>query len=111
METFLTCRKLAEYLRQTVLNDRVGNFFEEMSLQAIYRTLNTSNSVAEFEMLFSELPKILPLNYPVVNDIRKACINILEQLPSVWRKNDLWQNFSECDYLLNMLKAFDAYKK
>ena len=108
IETFLTCRKLAEHLRGNIFNNTAGKFFEEMSLSAVYRT---NNSIADLELLFSELPYILPLNYPVVNEIRKVCMNILPQLSNVWRQNDLWREFAEYDYLLNMLKAFNVYQK
>ena len=108
-ETFLTCRKLAEYLREKVLDKNAGNFFEETALRAIFRTLQTNFSITDIKILFSELPHILRLNYPVVEEIRKACINLVAQLTNLFRMNNLWRDFNEMYYFGEMLKTFDNY--
>ena len=109
METFLTCRKLAEYLREKILDKDAGNFFEETALRAIFKTLQTNFSIADIKILFSEMPKILQLNYPVVEEIRKACINFVPQLMNLFRLNLLWRDFNEMYYFGEMLKTFDNY--
>lgn len=107
LETFLICRKLAEYLRGNQIDVSFGNFLEELALKSIYINLQTNHLVSDLEMLFSELPYFLSLNYPVVKDICKFCINIIPNLSDVWRKHDLWREFSEADYLLAILKNLD----
>lgn len=64
METFLTCRALSNYLGE--------NFFEEMSLKAIVKTLETSLSAADKGLFDKELPELLKLPYPVVEELRKV---------------------------------------
>ena len=107
LETFLTCWKLAEYLREKILDKQAGDFFAEAALVAVYKTLQTNFSIADLRLLFNELPNILQLNYPAVKNIRAACINILPQFMNIFRVHNAWQDFTELEYLLNMLKIFD----
>ena len=103
----MTCRRLAEYLRENILDENAGRFFEEASLKAIHRTLQAPLTVTDIQLLFSELPAILPKNYPVVNEIRKLCLNIIPQLMNVFRMSGHWQEFNKTYYLSEMLKTFD----
>ena len=66
METFLTCRALSNYL-----DDKS---FEEAALKAISKTLETSLSPADKGLLNQELPELLKLTYPVVEQLRKVKI-------------------------------------
>ena len=109
METFLTCRALASYLRKEVLGDTAGKIFEEAALRAILRTLQTNFSITDIKFLFSELPYILRLNYPVVEETRKTCINLVPQLMNLFHLNNLWRDFNETYYFGEMLKTFDNY--
>ena len=109
METFLTCRALASHLRKGVLGETAGRIFEEAALRAIFRTLQTNFSITDIKILFSELPYILRLNYPVVAEIRKACINLVPQLMNLFHMNNLWRDFNETYYFGEMLKTFDNY--
>lgn len=118
MEMFLTCRALASYLKENILDKERGEFIEKATLNAIYSTMQTDMSLADTEMLLSELPNILPLNYPVVDNIRAACVEIISQLKDAIRMkidNDekliLWHNFNEYDNLLRLLKGFEGYNK
>ena len=112
LETFLTCRALASHLREVMFDKTAGEFFEEASLNAIYRTLYTQVSLADVRLLLAELPKILPLDYPVVDDIRKACIQLIPQIQNAFRVYDpnAWREFVNLQYALNMLKTFDEYE-
>ena len=107
----MTCWKLAEYLREKVLDKNAGNFFAESALVAVYKTLQTNFSIADLRLLFNELPNLLTLNYSAIKNIRAACINILPQFMNIFRVHNAWQDFTELEYLLNMLKTFDSYKK
>ena len=117
METFLTCLKLAEYLREKVLNKDVGNFFEDAALKAIYQTFFTSLTFADIKLVLSELPNILTLNYPAVKNIRSALIILLPQIKdSIHKaikdqtKMFMWKNFKEYDYFIRLLQTFDNYE-
>ena len=107
LETFLTCWKLAEYLREKILDKQAGDFFAESALVAVSKSLQTNFSIADLRLLFNELPNLLTLNYPAVKNIRAACINILPQFMNIFRVHNAWQDFTELEYLLNMLKIFD----
>ena len=98
-------------LKENFLDEESGKFFEEKSLQAIQKTLSASVNVSDLELLFSELPSILKLNYPVVDEIFQSCINIIPQLMDYFRSSNLWKNFAEMNYLLEFLKTFEPYRK
>ena len=117
METFLTCRALASFLKCNVLDNARGEFIEKLSLQAIYYTLLTDLSSEDAELFLSELPNLLPLNYPVVKDIYKISLEIIPQLKSQIQssitdhtKFEHWQDFNEYDNLLRILKVFENYE-
>ena len=63
LETFLTCRAVAEYLKQPT--------YEEAALKAILKSLQTRYSFADAGLLAGELPDLLKLPYPVVEELRK----------------------------------------
>ena len=112
LETFLTCRKVAEHLSQTVLEEKAGKFLEEAALDAVYKTLSTNISLQEVRLLIAELPKILPRNYPVVQDIRKACMILIPQLMNMFRvyNPNAWKEFVTLRYVVDMLQNFDSYE-
>ena len=116
METFLICRKLAEYLRGNFLDENASNFFEETALKAISRTLSTGLKISDIELLFSELPKFLPLNYPIVKSIFDSSIQIIPLLLMAYRNNmrstnnlKLWNKYAQMNERLNTLKAFQKF--
>lgn len=113
MENFLTCLKASQYLREKSFNDISGKFFEEISLQAIYFTLMTELSMADLKLLIAELPKILKLDYPIVQDIRKILMQLLPQMMNMYRVYDpvAWRKFVNYKYLLEMLQLFDEPQK
>ena len=111
METFLTCRALSSYLKENFLSESVSRNFEEYSLNAIYRTMFTNITVAELTLLLKELPNILPLDYPVVEDIRKGCVQLILNLRNMYAaqaklagKWMFWKEFTEWDYLMNLIE-------
>jgi hypothetical protein len=110
METFLTCRRVAEYLRENAFNDTAGKFFEEISLEAINSTLKTTVTTADIRLLIFELPNILPLNYPAVENIRKSCLKIIPKLMETFKKPTVpsWNEFIKLQYILEMLKSFES---
>ena len=117
METFLTCRALATYLKGNVIGSERGELIEQLILKAIHSTLLTKVFIGDAEMLLSELPNILPLNYPVVEEIRQGCIEMIPQIQSMIRTNIddtekmmMWRDFFDFDKILRLLKVFDSYQ-
>ena len=113
METFLTCRALAENLRENFIDEKTGKFFEEAALNAIYKTLFTNIALADIKLLLSEFPNLLQLDYPAVKIIAETCVKILQQMKNMVRnlitddkKMSLWKDFAEYDYLMRMLQTF-----
>lgn len=107
METFLTCRAVAAYLKTRLTDDAPAKFFEEASLVAILRTIASGGmSLADARLLIRELPDLLPLPYPVVNDLRGACLQIIPQMMNVMRVNWMWKDFTDLDYLQRLLKTW-----
>ena len=107
METFLTCLASATWLKKNVIGEEYGEILEKAALNAIRMTLNTSISIGDCKILFNALPDILKFDYPVVDEIRKACLQIIPQFMYFCRVQNLWKDFVEMDYLLKMLKSFE----
>ena len=105
METFLTCRAVAEYLKTHLTDAEPAKFFEEAALKAILRTLASGGmTFADVRLLLRELPNLLGLPYPVTKDLRDACLNIIPQLMKTLRENIMWRDYVELDYLQSLLK-------
>ena len=107
IENFLTCLHLSGYLRGKLLDDGGAKIFEELSLNALYKSMVVGSSIADILLLIDELPKILELYYPAVKKIRDACINIIPQVMLTLRMNNQWQNFTDLDYTLKLLKKIN----
>ena len=112
METFLTCRALASFLKGNVLDTARAELVEQASLKAVHHTLFTNVSFSDMELLISELPQILPLKYPVVKNICKNCENIIFQLLIILRESvrdnyawKIWNEYARLNGILNILKA------
>ena len=103
METFLTCRAVSAYLQKKLTDATPAKFFEEAALVAILKSLK-SMTFADARLLLSELPELLTLPYPVVDDLRKACIQFIPLMMNVMRLNNSWLNYVELDYIQRLLK-------
>ena len=109
----MTCRALAENLRENFIDEKTGKFFEEAALNAIYKTLFTNIALADIKLLLSEFTNLLQLDYPAVKIIAETCVKILQQMKNMVRnlitddkKMSLWKDFAEYDYLMRMLQTF-----
>ncbi len=116
METFLTCRALATFLKETVLGNERGELVEKAALQAIYQTSLSKLTSDDVGLFISELPNILQLNYPEVKEILHISQNIVEKMKDEinlqmdsFGKSGLWRDFNDADNLLRMLQVFDSY--
>ena len=118
METFLTCRAVIRHFFETkLLDESAGKFFEELALKAILKALYVSGNFSDIRMLLGDISNILKLNYPVVEDIRVACIKIIPQITDILRLSitqgeylGLMRDIVELKNILNLLKAFDTYR-
>ena len=104
LETFLTCRAAASYLKATLADDTLAKFFEEASLKAILKTISSTLSIADAQLLIRELPELLNLSYPAVKDLRGAGLQIIFQLKDFFHVNNMWKDFVELDYISEILK-------
>ena len=104
LETALTCRAVATYLRnQFPDNDRL-KVCEEASLAAVLNSID-GLKFSDAQLLLSELPDLLSLPYSVVDELRLASIEVISQLMNFMRENELWRNFVELNNLQRLLKA------
>ena len=104
METFLTCRAVAAYLKTRLTDDAPAKFFEQASLIGILRSL-AGMSFADARLWVRELPTLLSLPYPEVKDLRNAAAQIVPQMMNAMRTNSLWREFVELDYVQDLLKV------
>ncbi|MBE8954360.1 MAG: glycosyltransferase family 92 protein [Quinella sp. 2Q5] len=107
METFLTCRAVAAYLRTQLPDDSPAKFFEEVALKAMLRSFD-GMSFADARLFLRELPTLLMLPYPVVADIRRAAFHIIPLLMNTFRINIMWRDYAELDYIRDLLKLTEA---
>ena len=106
METFLTCRAVAAYLKTKLTDATPAEFYEEAALRAVLKSLSSGASMADARLLISELPNLLTLPYPVVEELRNTCLNIIQQMLDVMRLNKSWLYYVELDYIQRLLKNF-----
>ncbi len=106
LETFLTCRALSSYFGTKFNNDKVANFFEELSIKAILKSL-TNLSLADKRLLVRELPNLLKLPYPAVQELRAVSLQIIQQMMDELRTiggYNGWKDYVELDYMRDFLK-------
>lgn len=111
VENFLTCLRVASYLKENFISVDGAKFFEELSLQAVHRSLYAGFVLSDIFLLIDEMPEILSMDYPIVDNIREALIKIIPQVMSVFRMNNYWQGFTDLEHELNYLKNFDTLAK
>ena len=111
LEIFLTCLAASTYLKETFIDEELGNLLEEFSLYAIHKTMQINLSTPEVQLLIKELPRILSLPYPIVEKIRAESLNCIKNFRDIHRfiNAEAWKYFVQLDYLMNMLKVFDNY--
>ena len=95
LETALVCRAASNYLGLKI--------HEEASLAAILKSLDDI-TVAEAQLFIRELPKLLRLAYPAVEDLRGVALQIIKQLKDFMRLNFMWKDYVELDYIRDFLE-------
>ena len=103
LETFLTCRAVAAYLKTRLTDDAPAKFFEKASLVGILRSL-IGMSFADARLFVRELPNLLNLPYPETKDLSTAAAQIVPQMMNTMRINSMWREFVETDYINDLLK-------
>ena len=90
LETFLTCRKLAE-----LLGTRIGSkSAEEYALVWIYQTLNTDGACtyADLQLFVDELPEILSRPFPTTKKIlRLTCDGLIPTFCEALKEKQQWE--------------------
>ena len=105
METFLTCRAVAEYLKTKLTDDTLQKFFEEASLRAILQTIASGEiTFADVRIFLRELPTLLKLPYPVTKELHDIALQVIPQIMDVMHFNGMWKDFVELDYFMDSLK-------
>ena len=97
LETALTCRALSNYLGLKL--------HEEASLAAILNSLDDLK-FSDARLLLSELPDLLNLPYPIVDEVRLAIIQVISRLMDFMRENEFWREFVDLNNLRRLLKNF-----
>ncbi len=111
LETFLTCRKLAE-----VFGTRIGNkSAEEYALVWIYQTLNTDGilTYADLQLLLNELPALLSRPFPVAKKVARlfsekflpAMISVVKsaKISDTWQ--EAWKEVNDLNYTRQLLNS------
>ena len=108
IHTFLTCFAVSIDLKAFGLNKNDIDFFEELSLKCLHKTLNSENiAIWQIWLLIEELPKLLSCKYPVIEDIKEDLRKIIPKLMyHNQMKGDVegWKNYKRLSYLLEILK-------
>ena len=115
-ETFLTCLALSTFLKETFLDEELGSLFEEFSLRGVLKSFDVEVSENAIQLLLNEMPKILVMPYPVVNEIRNVLIEMLVKVRRRMHdsidnedKLQLWKDILDLDYKIKTLRTFDNY--
>ena len=103
METFLTCRAVAAYLQTKLTDAAPAKFFEEAAIKAILKSIGQM-SFADARLLLTELPALLMLNYPVVDLLRKACIQFIPRMTEPFHLSNRWSEIIELEYIQRLLQ-------
>lgn len=103
METFLTCRAVSTYLRKKFPDEERLKVLENAALMAILKSASKMD-LADARLFLRELPKLLRLPYSVVKDLRAVALQIIPQIMTVMHLNNLWKDYSELDYIQDLLK-------
>lgn len=105
LHEFLTCRHVSRYLNGKLIDADSSKFFEELSIKCMLRALAAGTiETWQLQLMFQELPSLLPLKYPAVGELKKACIQLIPQINQQYRLQNNWRRYCQYDYLLRMLQ-------
>ena len=108
METFLTCRAMSAYFKENFADNKLmifsANVFEEASLTAILNSLDQM-TLSDAQLLIRDLPNILALPYPVVEELRAELIKRIPQIMYDLHLDGYWMEYVEFDCLKDILEG------
>ncbi|MBR1647300.1 MAG: glycosyltransferase family 92 protein [Selenomonadaceae bacterium] len=105
LETALTCRAASSLLCEKFPDDEHFKVYENASLAAVLNSLDGMN-FADVQLLLSELPELLKLPYPAVEELRGACLQIISRTMDFMRAKEFWRDFADLDNLRRLLEAW-----
>ena len=120
LETFLTCLAVSKYLKDNLLADdqkEAGEFFEEMSLRAIYKSLLGNLNYQNLRLLSKEIPNILQRDFKIVDKILESCIEWVDGYAAYMKDNlifayDLiWNEYHKLKEISDLLKCIKNCRK
>ena len=110
METFLTCRAVAEKFQIKIGDDLA----EEIAIAWIYRTLLKANplTIAEVQQFLKALPEILTRPFPICKDLKTLTQdNVIPRLCEVLKNGDVrkgtedWKMSADMIHLQKLLRS------
>ena len=102
---FLQCRAVSHALKSSGLEYSAAEYFEELSLRCLLRTMTQSEiSIYDCLLFFEELPKLLPLKYPIVDRIREFAVMLLSQVNLQYRLMNEWSKYKNFNYIVQLLE-------
>ena len=105
LETALTCRAVSSLLRKNFPHDEHFKVYEEAALAAVLKSLD-GLKFSDVQLLLNELPEMLKLPYPAVEELRGACLQIISQTLDFMREKEFWKDFVDMDNLRRLLEAW-----
>lgn len=117
MENFLTCLSLIFRCREKeFIGDNDVEFLLEHTIKAIEKSFSAELIVADADLLLSMLPEILTQSRFITEIHRKFFEKVILEYKQalqlgIKESDDLqaWRKISDLEYILRMLKSFDAY--
>lgn len=105
LHEFLTCRSIGRKLGDDGAIERTtAEFLEKLSLKCAHRSLASGGlEFWQVLLLLDELPKLLPLEYDVVDDIKNACRQLIPQVMMQYRLAGDWRSYKNLNYKMQML--------
>ena len=107
LEDFLTCWAVSKSLgAEGFLSENDSKALEELSLKCVHGKLISDDiRIWNIEFLIEELPEILQLKFPVIDEIKEALKHIIPIIMNVKRMNMIdWTGYKNLNYVLRMLQ-------
>ena len=117
MENYLICLNLIFSCREKeLIGDKDVEFLLEHTINAIDKSLRAKFIIADADLLLSMLPEILTQTKFITKIHRKFFEKVILEYKQalqlgIKENSDLkdWRKISDLEYILRMLKSFDAY--
>ena len=102
---FLTCWAISRRLREDGFSEKSADFFEELSLNCLFKSLISGNvEICQVELLIDEFPIILNCSFPIISNLKVLIKNSIPEILKYKRLNNRWAKCHHLEYLLKMLE-------